>query len=159
MSYDTANNSAVELQRKASERNTQAARGVQQQLRDHPLITGALGIALGAAIGAALPRTAQEDELMGDAADHLKSEAASQATGAYEQGREKVSELHDSAKEEASSLSDEARKAAAGASSRASEGDAAKSDRTGTPAGVSNSSSTSIVRETAGISTSGSNRL
>jgi hypothetical protein len=48
---------------------------VQEQTRrlidEQPLILGALGIAVGAALGASLPRTRQEDRLMGEARDEL----------------------------------------------------------------------------------------
>ncbi len=68
---------------------------IMHQFRDQPLVGGALAFALGAALGAALPHTAQEDALMGEAADALKGKAAEQAAGLYEQGKEKVTELHD----------------------------------------------------------------
>ena len=41
---------------------------IQTTFRDQPLVGGALAFAFGAAIGAALPRTDQEDALMGDTA-------------------------------------------------------------------------------------------
>jgi len=68
---------------------------IMHQFRDQPLVGGALAFALGAALGAALPPTDQEDALMGEAADALKGKAAEQAAGLYEQGKEKVTELHD----------------------------------------------------------------
>jgi hypothetical protein len=42
---------------------------------DHPLVIGAIAMAVGAAIGGALPRTRQEDALLGEARDDLFQEA------------------------------------------------------------------------------------
>ena len=49
-------------------------------LREHPLVLGAIGLALGAVVAAAAPRTRKEDELMGEARDDLM-ERAKQAGG------------------------------------------------------------------------------
>ena len=48
---------------------TRAREGFNSLLEEQPLILGALGIALGAAFGAALPRTEQEDRVLGGARD------------------------------------------------------------------------------------------
>lgn len=45
-------------------------------LEDQPLVVGALGFALGALMGAALPMSETEDELMGGKSDALKESAA-----------------------------------------------------------------------------------
>jgi hypothetical protein len=60
-----------------------------------PLVAGALAFAVGAAVGAALPHTAQEDELLGAEADKLRGKAMKQAGKLYEQGKEKAAELYD----------------------------------------------------------------
>lgn len=65
------------------------------QFRDQPLVGGALAFALGAALGTALPHTEQEDAVMGKAADKLKAKATEQAASLYEEGKEKVADLHD----------------------------------------------------------------
>jgi len=67
------------------------------QFKDQPLVGGALAFALGAALGSALPHTAQEDALMGEAADKLKGKAAEAATDAYESGKEKAADLYSNA--------------------------------------------------------------
>ncbi|HLT39306.1 MAG TPA: DUF3618 domain-containing protein [Enhygromyxa sp.] len=61
---------------------------VRQRLEDDPLVLGALGIALGAALGAGLPRTRIEDQTFGEARDEL----ASKAKRAVEQVRHEVAE-------------------------------------------------------------------
>ena len=69
-----------------------------------PLVAGALAFAVGAAVGAALPRTAQEDELLGEQADKLRGEAMKQAGKLYEQGKEKASEIYEEASTEAGKI-------------------------------------------------------
>ena len=70
---------------------------IMHQFRDQPLVGGALAFALGAALGSALPHTAQEDAVMGEAAEALREKAGEQAHELYEKGREKVGELHETA--------------------------------------------------------------
>lgn len=53
---------------------------ILHQFRDQPLVGGALAFAVGAAIGAALPRTEREDEMMGEMSDQLKHRAAVKAS-------------------------------------------------------------------------------
>lgn len=79
------------------------------QLRDQPLVAGALAFALGAALGSALPHTEQEDDLLGEAADKLKEKAGAQAADLYEQGKEKLTELHDSVADKGSELYQQAK--------------------------------------------------
>lgn len=43
--------------------------------KDQPLVVAGLGIAIGAALGAAIPETGAENRLMGEAADQLKQKA------------------------------------------------------------------------------------
>jgi ElaB/YqjD/DUF883 family membrane-anchored ribosome-binding protein len=74
------------------------------QFRDQPLVGGALAFAVGAALGAALPRTPQEDELLGEAADAVKAKAGEQAAEIYEQGKEQATKLYDKANEKAGEL-------------------------------------------------------
>ena len=69
-----------------------------------PLVAGALAFAVGAAVGAALPHTAQEDELIGAEADKLRGKAMKEAGKLYEQGKEKASERYDDASARAGRL-------------------------------------------------------
>ena len=70
---------------------------LMSQFRDQPLVGGALAFALGAALGSALPHTAQEDAIIGDAADTIKDIAGEQAAELYEKGKEQVAEIHEAA--------------------------------------------------------------
>lgn len=59
--------------------------GFDTLLREQPLVVGALGIALGALLGAALPRTQAEDRTLGKHSDKLTAKAKKVASSGYEQ--------------------------------------------------------------------------
>lgn len=59
-------------------------------LEQNPMALGAVGVALGALVGALLPRTEQEDRLMGSASDRATSELKDQAQSAVHEARDKV---------------------------------------------------------------------
>ncbi len=80
---------------------------IMTQFRDQPLVAGALAFAAGAAFGAALPRTEQEDAIMGEAADAVKAKAAEQAHDLYDQGREKAAEVYGNAAERVGGIYDQ----------------------------------------------------
>jgi ElaB/YqjD/DUF883 family membrane-anchored ribosome-binding protein len=73
--------------------------GFNSLLSEQPLLLGALGIAVGAAIGAALPSTEQEDRLFGSARDKALSEVKQRGTETYEQARDKVNTAGEEAKQ------------------------------------------------------------
>lgn len=62
-------------------------------LEEQPLVVGAIGIALGAAIGAALPRTEQEDRLMGEASDSAAHMVKDRATEAYDEVKHEAADI------------------------------------------------------------------
>lgn len=74
---------------------------------DQPLIGGALAFALGAAIGAALPHTRQEDQLLGEAADSVKKEALEQAGDLFEEGKQAVEQGYAEIKDTVGSVIEE----------------------------------------------------
>ncbi len=88
-----------------------AASGYARQGRDRavdlfeeqPLITGALALAVGAAIGAAIPRTRAEDSYFGEQSDDLFHEAER----IFAEEREKVSKVAHAAMDEAKDVVDE----------------------------------------------------
>jgi len=55
--------------------------------RDQPLILAGLGVALGAAVGAAFPSTETEHQLMGEASDELKERTTALAQQQYEKSK------------------------------------------------------------------------
>ncbi|HEX5515609.1 MAG TPA: DUF3618 domain-containing protein [Gammaproteobacteria bacterium] len=70
---------ASRLSDRARHSAERARGGFDTMLREQPLLLGALGIAVGAALGALIPPTREEDELMGEASDRLTREAKQQA--------------------------------------------------------------------------------
>ncbi|MBX9751224.1 MAG: DUF3618 domain-containing protein [Roseococcus sp.] len=71
-------------------------------LENQPLLVGLLGVAVGAALGAALPRTQTEDELLGEAADAATARVREFASGTAEQLRAAAGEHLDHATHAAS---------------------------------------------------------
>jgi ElaB/YqjD/DUF883 family membrane-anchored ribosome-binding protein len=67
--------------------------GFLRLLEEQPLLVGAIGLAVGAAIGAALPRTEQEDRLLGETSDSAARKLKERAGDAYEEVRERAGEL------------------------------------------------------------------
>src|SRR5690606_6923458 len=65
--------------------------GFGRMLEEQPLLVGAIGIAIGAALGAILPRTESEDRLLGETRDSAARQLKERATEAYEGVRDKAS--------------------------------------------------------------------
>ena len=72
---------------------------------DQPLIAGALALAVGAALGAALPRTRVEDHYLGDQSDQLMDEAER----IFEEEKQKLGKVAKAARDEAKSIVSEAK--------------------------------------------------
>ncbi|WP_375449983.1 DUF3618 domain-containing protein [uncultured Devosia sp.] len=106
---------------------------IMTQFRDQPLVGGALAFAIGAALGSSLPHTAQEDAVMGEAADAAKAQAGAQAADLYSQGKEHVADLYGKASEKAAGIYDEAKQGVSAAADNTqggpSHGFTANSDR------------------------------
>jgi hypothetical protein len=86
----------------------QLARSLMRALEDQPLVAGALAFAAGAAVGAALPSTAQEDAAFGEASDQVTGKAAEVAEEFYEEGKERVEALYEEGKQEVGKAYDKA---------------------------------------------------
>lgn len=67
--------------------------------REQPLALGAIGIALGAIIGAALPRTEHESRVMGRASERFREKGREMAHAGYERAAQKADEFADVAEE------------------------------------------------------------
>jgi hypothetical protein len=78
-----------------------ARRGFFDTLHEQPLVLGALGLAAGAAIGAALPTTAKEDEWLGDSRDRLAERAKEAGWEQVEKARAAAGAAYSAAREEA----------------------------------------------------------
>ncbi|CAO3430401.1 hypothetical protein [Azospirillum endophyticum] len=60
--------------------------GFWDLVEDHPIVAGAMGVALGAAIGAALPGTRYEKQWVGEYADEATERAKALAMDAFDRG-------------------------------------------------------------------------
>jgi len=76
-----------------------ARSGMSHVAQEQPLLFGALGLALGAALGALLPRTETEDRLMGEASDAIADRATETVQEGYAQARETAAEHLERGKE------------------------------------------------------------
>ena len=97
---DMGNRMARGAQSAASTMQAQSSQLSQQMIdlfNQQPLVAGALAFAAGAAVGAMLPATAQEDALLGEQADKVREKAAKTAGDLYQKGKEQVAEVYDNA--------------------------------------------------------------
>jgi hypothetical protein len=100
---------------RASYYGRQVRHGFFDTLHEQPLVLGALGLAAGAAIGAALPATEKEDEWLGDSRERLAERAKEAGWEQVERARAAAGAAYGAAREEAErqGLSLEGGKAAA----------------------------------------------
>lgn len=88
-------NKASDLGHRSQEQYYRAKTGFSHMLEEQPLIVGAIGLALGAAFGAALPRTQRENELMGHTRDDLMESAAQRVNEQADKLAEKTQQTLD----------------------------------------------------------------
>ena len=86
---------AQQLGREMQKKRDQMTRQLGALFEQQPLIAGALAFAAGAALGAALPHTREEDKLVGDAGDKLRRQAAHAAGDLYDKGKEQVGDAYE----------------------------------------------------------------
>lgn len=110
---DQVANQAQHLGGAARHQVDRTTRMAMDMFRDQPLVAGALAFAAGAAIGAALPHTEQEDHAIGTVADKVKRQASDAALEAYEEGKAGAAELYDKGKEKVGQLYSDVRDSAA----------------------------------------------
>lgn len=84
-----------------------ASRMVMDTFQNQPLVAGALAFAAGAALGAALPHTEQEDAAVGELGDKVRGKAAEVAADVYEEGKARAADLYEKGKEGVAELYDE----------------------------------------------------
>lgn len=92
---------ANELGHRSQENYYRAKDRFGQMLDEQPLVLGALGIALGASLGAAMPRTRREDEMMGSTRDRLMEQAKQRANEQAGKVQEVANKAMKEAKEDA----------------------------------------------------------
>ncbi|MEO6396173.1 MAG: DUF3618 domain-containing protein [Devosia sp.] len=92
----------------------QMSRQIAGLFDQQPLIGAALAFAAGAALGATLPHTEQEDQLLGREADRVKRKAGKVAGELYEEGKEQAADLYDKATDKASQIYSDAKRQVTG---------------------------------------------
>ena len=85
---------AQEQLESASQQLVQQARRLMEE---QPLLAGAIGLAIGAGIAAVLPKTATEQEYMGDASKAVKDAASEFAEEQYENAKDVVGRVSEAA--------------------------------------------------------------
>lgn len=110
---------AQQLGGAAQQQMDRTSRMAMDLFQNQPLVAGALAFAAGAAIGAALPHTEQEDQAIGKVADKVKRQAAEVAADAYEDGKSRAAELYEKGKETAAQVYDDLRETGADGGRRA----------------------------------------
>jgi ElaB/YqjD/DUF883 family membrane-anchored ribosome-binding protein len=78
-----------------------ASGGFQRMLRENPLAMGALGVGVGAAVGLAIPATAKEHEVMGEARDTFVEKAQEKAQDVQQRVQQVAQEAQGAAQQEA----------------------------------------------------------
>jgi len=86
---DTAQGARATLQ----QQKDRAMQGYNHLLRDNPLALGAIGIAVGALLGAALPSTESENRLMGEASDDLADKARQAVQTGADKARDTLQDI------------------------------------------------------------------
>lgn len=92
-----------------SQRARNAGNQTHQFIREHPLVAGALGIAVGAALGSLFPSTRYEDEYMGDMRDRTLDKARETGQEQAERAQAKVQEQAERAQEKIHEKAEQAR--------------------------------------------------
>jgi ElaB/YqjD/DUF883 family membrane-anchored ribosome-binding protein len=101
---DQARRAGDKIQKSASDMRGKVAasgRSIMDFVYEQPLVAVGLGLAIGAAIGAASPSTEAEDKLMGETGDAVKKETAELAKEQLEKGQGVGERVLQSATEEA----------------------------------------------------------
>lgn len=93
------------MSRQTRDQALRAGRSGGRFVKDHPILVGAAGVALGAALAAALPRTAREDRTFGERADATRETArraaAQEGRKVQEAAKEAVAKAREAAERRA----------------------------------------------------------
>ena len=100
----------------------------QDLLKSEPLAVAALGLVVGTAIGAILPRTQAEDEMLGTYRDKLGDDAASALDRGIDQAKEVAAEAYVTLKKEADKLTSDSSEPLAGRVAKALSATAGKAE-------------------------------
>jgi hypothetical protein len=90
-----------EVREEARRKVKDARIGFWQNMDQQPLVVGGIALALGAAVALLVPRTAREDELMGEAKERVKDRAEEIGREVLDRGKEVAQTAADVLREEA----------------------------------------------------------
>ena len=82
---------------------------LDRQMTSNPLAVGAVAVAAGALVGLSIPETDAENEMMGQQADSVKSQASAAASEKIEQARHVAEDVAETAGAEARKVADDAK--------------------------------------------------
>jgi hypothetical protein len=99
---------ALSIGRNAEDVMSDSIRSLIRVLEEQPLVSAALGIAVGAAIGASLPVTETESRVMGEASENLRSRAREFAQEQAEKVKTVAAQTYEAAKEGAADAAEKA---------------------------------------------------
>jgi ElaB/YqjD/DUF883 family membrane-anchored ribosome-binding protein len=125
----SAGRSSMDMGASLKDQTSRLNETILRQFQDQPLVGGALAFAVGAAIGAALPRTDREDEMLGDMADQVKGEVATRASDALDRAEHVASDMSRTAASVASEVHDVARDRISEEAGKLRSGDASAANR------------------------------
>jgi len=103
-----------ELSHRSQERYYRTRDNFSRMVDEQPLMLGVLGMALGAALGAAFPATRREDELMGRTRDDMLERAKETGRQQTETVKESARHVADTAKQEADRVANQTASSAQG---------------------------------------------
>lgn len=124
-----------ELSHRSREQYYRAKDRAGQYFDEQPLVAGALGIAIGAALGAAIPVTRRENELMGKTRDELLGRAKETAREQAEHVKQSAQRVADVAKQEAERFKEDT-SASAGMQGKEAGADSARYGGTSAPPSI-----------------------
>lgn len=91
--WHSARDRSSEFATRARTRASDLSRQAGDSFDANPFLGAVVGIAAGAIVGALLPRTAREDQLLGETRDRLADAARAAARAAADAGKEQLNEL------------------------------------------------------------------
>ena len=91
---------------RAGDYTDRARSGLSMLVTEQPWVLGALGLLVGAALAAILPRSQIEQDYVGSAAQHVRDQASNMACETYERARTAASRAVDVASRECAAESD-----------------------------------------------------
>ncbi len=107
-----------------------AKSGFEYLLHEQPLVLGAIGVALGAALAAGLPRTHREDELMGETRDEVMERARETGKEQLEKAQRAAQAAKDTAMDEAQKVARATRDSAVDEAHKQGLGEPGRQDKT-----------------------------